>query len=149
MSKNDSLDSTGSARAPDSDFELMRRIAEASATALCAGGGTESEQLAAAVDHADVLNATARRLLEALELAASRDATAMRALRLAVCQFTLARRGEGLAPERVLIDLKELVDKRAMPPIRTHVTDRSSNHFRERVSMWCINAYFNSEGACT
>lgn len=131
------------------DFELMRRIAEASATALCAGGGADTDELTTAVRHAIAQADSSQRLLGALEVAASRDALAMKALRLAVCDFTYAHRREGLTPERVLIALKQLVDNRALPPIKTHVTDRNGNRLRESVSTWCIKAYFDAEGACT
>ena len=147
MPQNYSLGSTESARAPASDFEMMRRVAEASATAICAGGAADTEELTAVVHHAYAQAERSRRLLGALELAGSRDSIAMDALRLAVCTFTRAYRGEGLMPERVLIAVKDLVDNRAVP-IRTHASDRNGNLLRESISTWCINAYFDAEGAC-
>ena len=128
----------------------MRRIANASATAICAGAAAaDTDEVALAVRHAIAQANSSRRLRGALELAASRDAAAMHALRLAVCEFTFAYRGEGLTPERVLIALKQLVDDRAMSPIKTHVSDWNGDRLRENVSTWCIKAYFNAEGACT
>ena len=150
MAEDDSIASPESVRAPESDFELMRRIAEASATAICAGtAAAEADEVTLAVRHAIAQAESSRRLRGALELAASRDAIAMRALRIAVCEFTFAYRGEGLAPERVLIALKQLVDDRAMPPIKTHTSDWNGDRLRESVSTWCIKAYFNAEGSCT
>ena len=150
MAKNYSLRSTESARTLASELELMQRVAELSATAICAGAATaEDEELTFAVRPAIAQADAARRLLGALEVAASRDVIAMFALRVAVCDFTHVYRGEGLTPERVLIALKQLIDNRALPPIRAHVADRSGNRLRESVSTWCINAYFDAEGACT
>jgi hypothetical protein len=73
----------------------------------------------------------------------------MHALRMAVCEFTLAHRGEGLMPEHVLIALKHQVNCRAMPRIARNESDRNGNRLRENLSTWCIKAYFDTEGACT
>ena len=149
MASNDSLDSIYSIGSPSSDFDLMRRIADASATALCADvAAAEDEEAAIAIRHAIAQEETSRRLRRALELAASRDAAAMNALRMAVCEFTLAHRGEGLMPEDVLIALKKLVNSRAMPRIARDPSDGNGDRLRERLSTWCIKAYFNTEGAC-
>ena len=149
MRNHHSLESTNAEHAA-SDFDLMQRIAEASATAICAGvAAADADEIAIAVRRADEQAATARRVVQALELAASRDAAAMHALRLAVCEFTYAHRNEGLTPERVLVALKGVVHSRAMAPIRSHMSDRNGNRLRESVSTWCIKAYFDSEGACT
>jgi hypothetical protein len=89
-----------------------------------------------------------QKLRDAVRLAASRDAEVMRALRLAVCEFTFAHRSDGLTPESVLIALKKLIDDRTMPRITPHETDWNGERLREKISTWCIKAYFNAEGAC-
>ena len=112
-------------------------------------GKIQAEEAAIAVRHAIAQVDAARRLRGALELAASKDTDAMQALRLAICDFTCAHRGEGLAPESVLIALKQMVDDRAMPPFPTRESNWNGWTLRQRVSTWCINAYFNDAGACT
>ena len=150
MARTDSPDSTEPIGSPGSDFDLMRRIAEASATAICAeAAAAEEDEAQIAIRRAIAQEEASRRLRGALELAASQDAVAMHALRMAVCEFTFAHRGEGLSPEHVLIALKNLVDSRALPPILRQRSDTDANRLRESVSAWCIKAYFNTEGACT
>ena len=149
MASSDSLGSSPMGSA-DTDFDLMHRIADASATALCAEvAAAEDEESTIAVRHAIAQEETSHRLRGALELAASRDAIAMHALRMAVCEFTFAHRGEGLMPEHVLIALKHLVNSRAMPRIARDKSDENGDRLRESLSTWCIKAYFNTEGACT
>lgn len=89
-----------------------------------------------------------KRLRNAVQFAASRDAEVMKALRLAVCEFTFAHRSDGLTPESVLIALKKLIDDRTMPRITPHESDWNGERLREKISTWCIRAYFNAEGAC-
>ena len=72
----------------------------------------------------------------------------MNALRIAVCEFTFAHRGQGLTPEGVLIALKKLIEDRATPQIANHGSDWNGDRLRESVSTWCIKAYFNAEGGC-
>jgi hypothetical protein len=72
----------------------------------------------------------------------------MDALRVAVCEYTLAHKREGLAPERVLIALKQLIDDRALPVIAPHESDRTGNKLRETISTWCIKSYFSFDSAC-
>jgi hypothetical protein len=125
----------------------MRRIAEASATAICTEAAEFDVGIASvrhAISHADA----SRRLRLAVEVAASRDAIAMAALRVAVCEFAFALRQEGSTPEAVLINLKQLIDHETMPLISTHPSDRGGTRLRESISTWCIKAYFQSDGAC-
>ena len=134
-------------RTLDDDLELMSRIAEASATAACAEA-TEFEMSAATIRHAISQADASRRVRLAVEVAASRDAVAMDALRMAVCEFTLALRRDGITPEGVLIRLKQLIDNETLPLIRSHPSDNDGHSLRERISTWSVKAYFDSEGAC-
>jgi hypothetical protein len=129
----------------EEDVELMRRIAESSATATCAA---EFEMSVANVRHAISEADASRRLRLAVEVAASRDAIAMEALRVAVCEFTFALRQQGKTPEAVLIGLKHLIDNQVLPSIRTHPSDHGGHRLRASISTWCIKAYFESDGAC-
>ena len=133
----------------DDNFALMCRIADASAIAICAEAATaEADEVTISVRHAIAQADAAQRLCGAVGLAANRNAIAMKALRLAVCEFTFAHRGDGFAPEKVLIALKKLIDDRATPPIAPHESDWNGERLRENISTWCIKAYFNNEGAC-
>jgi len=150
MAGDDRTDRTGPLGPKESDFELMRKLAEASALAICAGAAdAEADEATLAVRHAIAQADASHRLRAAVQRAASRHEIAMTALRLAVCEFTFAHRSEGFTPERVLIALKKLIDDRAMPPIAPHESDWNGDRLRERISTWCIKAYFDSEGACT
>ena len=131
----------------EDDLALMRRVAEASATAICAEAA-EFETSVASVRHAISEADASRRLRLAVEVAASRDAIAMDALRIAVCEFTFALRSEGRTPEAVLIGLKQLIDDQVLPLIRAHPSDHAGHVLRATISTWCIKAYFDSEGAC-
>ena len=131
----------------EDDVSLMRRIAEASATAVCAEAGEFDTGVASvrrAISEADA----SRRLRLAVEIAASRDAIAMDALRIAVCEFTLVLRQEGSTPEAVLIRLKKLIDHETLPLISPHPSDHGGHRLRERISTWSIKAYFNNDGVC-
>lgn len=134
-------------RTLDDDLELMSRICEASATATCAEAA-DFEMSVATVRHAISDADASRRVRLAVEVAASRDAIAMDALRTAVCEFTFALRRDGVTPEGVLIRLKQLIDNETLPLIRSHPSDNDGHRLRERISTWCIKAYFDSEGAC-
>ena len=150
MVDDDTTDRTDQLGPQESDFALMRKLADASAIAICAGAAAaEHDEATLAVRHAIAQADAAQGLRGAVERAASRHALAMTALRLAVCEFTFAHRTEGLTPERVLIALKKLIDNRAMPPIAPHESDWNGDRLRECISTWCIKAYFDSEGACT
>jgi hypothetical protein len=93
-------------------------------------------------------SAVALRLLVALQQAASRDAMAMEALRIAVCEFTIALRDEGTTPERVLVTLKSVINQRTLPQFLSHSSDRNGTWLRESVSTWCIKSYFNDGIPC-
>lgn len=93
-------------------------------------------------------SAVALRLLIALQEAASRDAKAMEALRIAVCEFTVALRAEGTTPERVLVTLKGVINQRTLPQFLSHSSDRNGTWLRESVSTWCIKSYFNEGVPC-
>ena len=141
-------DSTNITDSYDSDFVLMRRIAEASAIAVCAEETpVETEEATMAVRHALSLADASRRLRGEVERAASVDAIAMNALQLAVRDFTLAHRDDGFAPELVLIALKKLVDERALPAVALPYSRKAGKGLREAISTWSIKAYFNADGA--
>jgi hypothetical protein len=126
----------------------MRRIAEASATAICAEAAAEAAGTTLVIRHAISQADASRRVRAAVVVAASRHEVAMHALKIAVCEFTYSLRREGLTPEHVLVSLKQLIDDRSLPPIPAHESDWSGNRLRESMSTWCIRAYFDSEGAC-
>lgn len=149
MTSEDSIRATDGVASVDIELDLMRRIAEASAVAICieaefADAGESAWIVRKAISQA----AASRRVRSALEVAASRNAIAMDALRIAVCEFTVALRSEGIAAEAVLIALKNLIDDRALPRIAAHESDSSGNGLRESISTWCIKSYFETEGAC-
>jgi hypothetical protein len=92
----------------------------------------------------------AKRLHAAIEEAASRDAIAMKALRIAVCEFTLALRDAGTTPEAVLITLKSVISSKSLPQFTPHSSDRNGEQLRQSISTWCIKAYFDQNTApCT
>ena len=119
-------------RTLDDDLELMGRIAEASATATCAEAA-EFDMSVATVRHAISEADASRRVRLAVEVAASRDAIAMDALRVAVCEFTFALRRDGITPEGVLIRLKQLIDNETLPLISAHPSDNDGHRLRDRV----------------
>jgi len=149
MASDDSIHATDGVAAVDVELHLMQRVAEASAIAVCveaelADVGGSTLIVRKPISQADA----SRRVRSALEVAASRNAIAMHALRIAVCEFTFALRSEGITPEAVLITLKNLIDNRALPQIVPHQSDWNGDLLRESISTWCIKAYFDSEGAC-
>ena len=128
----------------------MRRIAEISAISTCADmDSTEADSSSAALNQAISESELSQRILVAVELAASRNAASMEALRIAVCEFTIALRGEGRTPEAVLISLKNIITRKSLPVLPRYSTDWSGNELRSSVSTWCINAYFSEEAGCT
>ena len=130
----------------DNDLSLMRRIAEASANAVCAEAG-EFDGAVASVRRAISQADASKRLRLAVEVAASRDAVALEALRIAVSEFTFALRSEGHTPEAVLIKLKELIAREALPVGWIRTSDRGGYLLRESISSWSINAYFSGDGS--
>ncbi len=87
------------------------------------------------------------RLRAAVAEAASRDASAMAALRVAVSSFTVALRSEGLTPEAVLIILKTVINNRSFLHIAPHASDWSGDQLRESISTWCIKEFFKEKSA--
>lgn len=85
------------------------------------------------------------RLRAAVADAALRDAASMRRLRAAVASFTVALRDIGTTPERVLIALKTVINDRSFIAIAPHVSDWNGDTLRERVSTWCIEAFFRKD----
>jgi hypothetical protein len=140
--------SSEAVQSAESDLELMRRIAEASATAICADALAEAAGTTLVIRTAISQADASRRVRAAVAVAASRHDVAMHALKIAVCEFTYALRRDGVTPEGVLVSLKQLIDDRALPRIPPHESDWSGNRLRESISTWCIKAYFDSEGAC-
>lgn len=113
---------------------------------------TESAEVdaSALVLHQAISDSTlAKRLRDALQDAASRDARAMEALRVAVCEFTIALRDEGTTPERVLVTLKNVISQKTLPQFPSHRSDRNGTWLRESVSTWCIQSYFDQSTPCT
>jgi hypothetical protein len=86
------------------------------------------------------------RLRKAVENAASTNADSMEALRLTVCEFTVALREEGTTPEGVLISLKALINSRALPALSTY-PDSNTYQLRELISTWSIKEFFKKETA--
>jgi hypothetical protein len=85
------------------------------------------------------------RLRAAVADAAARDAASMRRLRAAVASFTVALRDIGTTPERVLIALKTVINNRSFVAIAPHASDWNGDDLRERVSTWCIEAFFGKD----
>ena len=149
MSKKEpSLPSSESLNDEDAALEMMRRIADASAAATCGDPGSELEESSMALDQAIARAELADRLRSAIEDAASRDAIAMNALRIAVCEFTLALRDEGTTPEGVLITLKSVINRKSLPNFVPHDSERNHDKLRENMSTWCIQAYFKQNTPC-
>lgn len=143
--------STRSSEAPppeESALDIIRRIADASAATTCAELGSELEESSIALDQAIARAELTGRLCVAIEEAASRDAVAMDALRIAICEFTLALRDEGTTPEGVLITLKSVIDRKSLPNFVPHDSQRQHDKLRESMSTWCIQAYFQQNVPC-
>lgn len=86
-------------------------------------------------------------LRSAVEEAATRNADSMKALHLAVREFTVALREEGIAPEQVLIALKTMVNNRSLIVIAPHLSDWRGDDLREKMSTWCIEEFFREKTA--
>ncbi|HMA21354.1 MAG TPA: hypothetical protein VKO87_11175, partial [Gemmatimonadaceae bacterium] len=130
-----SVPSSAAFHAEESALEIMRRIADASAAATCGDPGSELEESSIVLDQAIARSDLADRLRSAIEDAASRDAIALNALRIAICEFTLALRDEGTTPEGVLITLKSVIDRKSLPSFVFHGSERSSQStLRENMS---------------
>ena len=134
--------------AEESALDIMRRIADASAVATCGDVGSELEESSIALEQAIARSDLAARLLSAIEDAASKDAIAMNALRIAVCEFTHALRDEGTTPEGVLITLKSVINRKSLPNFVPHDSTKSRNSLHESMSTWCIQAYFKQNTPC-
>jgi hypothetical protein len=148
MSKESSIPSREPPSEEESALEMMRRIADASAAATCGDPGSELEESSMALDQAIARSELADRLLLAIEEAASRDAIAVDALRIAVCEFTLALRDEGTTPEGVLITLKSIINRRTLPNFVPHDIEKNHEKLRQNMSTWCIQAYFKQNTPC-
>ena len=149
MSKKEpSIPSTKTLSSEESALEIMRRIADASAVATCGDASADLEESSIALEQAIARSDLAVRLLSAIEDAASKDAIAMNALRIAVCEFTLALRDEGTTPEGALITLKSVINRKSLPNFVPHDSGTSHNKLRENMSTWCIQAYFKQNTPC-
>ena len=82
-----------------------------------------------------------RRLLAAVQDAASRNAKSMDRLRATVEEVTVVLRNEGATPESVLITLKTLVNIRALP-LDPRVPPGTGDQLREQISKWSIEEFF-------
>lgn len=150
MSKTPAIQAIEALAGGESALEIMRRIADASATSSRDGtASAELEESTRALQQAISRVELTQRLHKAMEEAASRDAISMEALRVAVCEFTLALRKEGTTPEATLISLKDAVNRKSLPQFSTHAADKNNNHLHENISTWCIKAYFQQDAACT
>ena len=83
-----------------------------------------------------------RRLLAAVQEAASRNAQSMDELRATVEEVTAVLRNEGATPEAVLITLKTLVNIRALPLLDPRVAPGKGDQLREKISKWSIEEFF-------
>jgi hypothetical protein len=150
MSKPPAIQAIEALAGGESALEVMRRIADASATDSRDGtASAELEESTRALQQAISRAELTQRLHKAMEEAASRDAASMEALRVAVCEFTLALREAGTTPEATLISLKDAVNRKSLPQFSTHAADRRNNQLHEEISTWCIKAYFQQDAACT
>ena len=77
----------------------------------------------------------------AVERAAQRSADSMTALRVAVEQFTVALRDDGLNAESVLISLKSVINNRSFP-VRPYTGDRGDDDLRQQISTWSIKEFY-------
>ena len=136
-------------RASEAALHTMRRIADASALALCAEAElAELDESTLVVSYAISLAQRSERLHKALELSASSNAQAMESLRIAVCEFTVALRGEGASPEVTLLSLKSLISQKSLPHLSLSRLDLDAQQLRGDISKWCIESYFKEEAPC-
>jgi hypothetical protein len=135
--------------ASDAALDIMRRIADASALAMCAEAeSAELDESTLVVSHAISLAQRSERLHKALELSASSNARAMESLRIAVCEFTVALRGEGASPEAILIAVKSLIGQKSLPHLSYSRLDLDAQRLRGDISKWCIESYFKEAAPC-
>jgi hypothetical protein len=135
--------------ASEASLDIMRRIADASALAMCAEAeSAELDESARVVGYAISLAQRSEHLHKALELSASSNAHAMESLRIAVCEFTVALRGEGASPEAILISLKSLINQKSLPHLSHSRLDLDAQRLRGDISKWCIESYFKQAGPC-
>lgn len=149
MSTNPAVSTAEALAASDAALDVMRRIAEASTLATCAeAGSAELDESTLAVSYAISLAQRSDRLLKALELSASSNAIALESLRIAVCEFTVALRGEGASPESTLIALKSLISEKTLPHLSHSRLDFNAERLRGDISKWCIESYFKAAAPC-
>ena len=130
-------------------LDVMRRIADASALTTVDSEVSQELRESSVALHQAILRVTlTQRLHQAMEDAASRDGASMEALRLAVCEFTIALRDEGATPEGTLISIKSAVNRKALPLLTAHGKDRRDHPLHETISTWCIEAYFRQSSIC-
>jgi hypothetical protein len=120
----------------------LHALAEASAMAACAddSGEFESAQIliTAEIAQADLSD----RLRLAVVAAATQTAGSMAELRIAICIFTVARRGEGSSPEAVLIALKRVINAETFEPVWL-LSTWNGDQLGQKISTWCIQDYFS------
>ena len=149
MSTKREVNASEALEASEAALDIMRRIADASALAGCAEAeSAELDESTLAVSYAISLAQRSDRLLKALELSASSNANAMVSLRIAVCEFAVAMRGEGASPESTLIALKSFIGEKSLPHLSHSRLDLSAMRLRGDISKWCIDAYFKQTAPC-
>ena len=120
----------------------LRALAEASAMAPCAEDSGEFDAaqilITAEIAQADLSN----RLRLAVVAAAVNSAGSMAELRIAICAFTVARRGEGNSPEAVLIALKRVINVETFEPVWL-LSTWNGDQLRQKITTWCIQDYFS------
>ena len=140
------LPSINSVRAPsavEEALDLMRILAENSATGIGEQESTDASS-ASALQNAMAQADLSARLRFAVEQAASKSAESMDTLRLAVCAFTLALRDEGITPEAVLIRLKVAIHAETLAPLWS-TSSWSGQHLHDTITTWCIRDYFSEK----
>ena len=125
-------------------LKLVQTLAENAAIGLAADEQS-SQQAESALVNAARADELTLQLRGALERAASKNSESMEALRLAVCEFTVALRDEGIAPETVLIRLKAAIRYETLMPL-WETSSWSGPHLHETVTTWCIKDYFSEKG---
>ncbi len=66
----------------------------------------------------------------------------MEALRVAVCEFTLALKEKGTSPEGVLVSLKSVLNDQTRSLVPGHPSDSGVYTLHETMSTWSIREYF-------
>jgi hypothetical protein len=119
----------------------LQALAEASAMAGCADDSVDLDSariLASEMGRADL----SARLRDAVVAAAGKSAGSMAELRVAICAFTVARRGEGQSPEAVLIELKRVIHMETFESVWM-LSTWNGEPLRQKISTWCIHDYFS------